>query len=218
MSTLTIVRWTVGPFMENSYLVYDAHRKEGIMIDPGDQEEILIRGIDDRGIRLSCIVNTHGHIDHIGAVAALKKRFGIPFLIHSNDAELVQNAPYFARIIGLPIYPVEIPTIDGYIKHGDTITVGTFEARVIETPGHTAGGVCLHFESEKVLFSGDTLFRGSVGRTDFPGADYETLISSIREKLWTLPDDTVVYPGHGEPTTIGLEKRFNPFAGEPAHS
>ncbi|MHA2621312.1 MAG: MBL fold metallo-hydrolase [bacterium JZ-2024 1] len=216
MGTLKIVRWVVGPVMENTYLVYDEETKEGIFIDPGDEADALIRGAEDIGVIIKRIVNTHGHIDHIGAVSAIQKHWEAPFALHSGDRDLVENAPYFGRLIGLPFYS-EIPVVNEYLEDGNKIFVGTNEGRVIETPGHTAGGICIYFEEDRVLFSGDTLFRGSIGRTDFPGAEYDTLIRSIRKKLWTLPDDTLVYPGHGEVTTIGLEKRYNPFVGGATH-
>lgn len=212
MSVLQIAGWVVGPLMENTYLVYDEETREGIFIDPGDEAEALIEATERLNVRVTKIVNTHGHIDHIGAVEPLKRHFRIPFLIHRLDAELAENAPYSARVIGLS-YNAEVPRVDGHLREGDTISVGDHKGQVIETPGHTAGGICIYFEDAKALFAGDTLFRGSIGRTDFPGGDYDTLIRSIREKLWLLPDDTVVYPGHGELTTIGLEKNYNPFVG-----
>jgi glyoxylase-like metal-dependent hydrolase (beta-lactamase superfamily II) len=202
--------------MENSYLIYDDESKEGVFMDPGGSAEDLIQGATDGGVIVTRIVNTHGHIDHIGAVQALRNHFRVPFFIHPLDAGMVENATDSARRLGLPVYNLEVPAIDGHINEGDRVAVGRFAGRVIETPGHTPGGICVSFDSERILFSGDTLFQGSIGRTDFPGGDYDALINSIREKLWVLPDETIVYSGHGEPTTIGTEKRYNRFVGEGA--
>jgi glyoxylase-like metal-dependent hydrolase (beta-lactamase superfamily II) len=142
-------------------------------------------------------------------VAALKEQLKIPFAIHPADAFLLDNMPGQARMFGLP--PMEVPTIDRELAAGDTIEVGEFRAEVLHTPGHTPGGVCFVFESEKMVFVGDTLFAGSIGRTDLPGGSFKELMEAIKTELMTLDDDFDVLTGHGPPTTIGTERRYNPF-------
>ena len=178
------------------------------MIDPGDEAGIL-KILKTHQLALKYLLHTHGHLDHVSATAALQQQTGAPVLIHEADQILVDNLELQATVFGLAAPGT--PTVDRYIHEGDEINWGTHTLSVIETPGHSPGGVCLSLEGEKILFAGDTLFQDSIGRTDLWGGDYEQLLDSIREQLWQLDDDTVVCPGHGPRTTIGREKRENPF-------
>jgi glyoxylase-like metal-dependent hydrolase (beta-lactamase superfamily II) len=198
-----------GPFQENCFMVWDDQVGQGIFIDPGDEPSRIARSATFKELEILGIFNTHGHLDHAGGVAELKQQLEIPFAIHPEDAFLLENMPGQARMFGLP--PMEVPSIDRELEPGDTIRVGEFEARVLHTPGHTPGGVCFLFESEKMVFVGDTLFAGSIGRTDLPGGSFKQLMESIKTQLMTLDDEFDVLTGHGPPTTIGTERKYNPF-------
>lgn len=189
-----------GMIEENCYIVMDENTNEGFLVDPGADAEILANVVENIKMKPKFILLTHGHWDHIGAVVELKDKFNIPFYISANDNDMIQS--------GQDTYG-STPSPDGYLKEGDTFKFADKTIRVIETPGHTPGGVC--FLVDKSLFTGDTLFNGTIGRTDFVGGSFETLVSSVRRKLATLPEDIKVYPGHGPSTTIGLEKRQNPY-------
>ncbi|MBI4612771.1 MAG: MBL fold metallo-hydrolase [Planctomycetes bacterium] len=197
----------VGPFQENTYLVGCPETGEAAFVDPGDEPERLVQALEESGLRLVAIVNTHAHIDHIGAVGPLKRRFGVPFALHREDEPLLDQARVHAALFGLPA--PERPEVDRYLEDGDEVKVGNLVLRVLHVPGHAPGHVA--FVGDGEVFSGDCLFAGSIGRTDLPGADHETLMRSIREKLLTLGDDVVVRAGHMEDTTIGRERRTNPF-------
>jgi hydroxyacylglutathione hydrolase len=197
-----------GPFVENCF-VASAPSKEAFLIDPGDEPDRIQQQIEELGLKVTAIVNTHGHIDHIGAVAALKASLGVPFYLHVGDHRWVENLPAQAAMFGLP--PRDVPEVDHELIDGQVMQLGELSCRILHTPGHSAGGCCLYFERERVVFVGDTLFQGSVGRTDLPGGNHPTLISSIREKLLGLGDEVVAYSGHGPPTTIGEEREMNPF-------
>lgn len=189
-----------GMIEENCYIVMDENTNEGFLVDPGADAEILANVVENIKMKPKFILLTHGHWDHIGAVVELKDKFNIPFYISANDNDMIQS--------GQDTYG-STPNPDGYLKEGDTFKFADKTIRVIETPGHTPGGVC--FLVDKSLFTGDTLFNGTIGRTDFVDGSFETLVSSVRRKLATLPEDIKVYPGHGPSTTIGLEKRQNPY-------
>ena len=200
--------FVVGMCETNCYIAADSSSKDAIIIDPGDNADAIIETIRTDGLIVRAIVNTHGHADHIAANAALKKQFDCPIMIHELDAPyLADPEANLSALIGY-IEPIS-PPADRLLKDGGEITIGQLVFRVIHTPGHTPGGISL-LENE-VLFSGDTLFADSVGRTDFPGGSHEQLINSIQEKLLVLPDSTLVYPGHGPLTTIGNERQNNPF-------
>lgn len=204
------IEWRmVSVFMENAYLVADKSTGEGYFIDPGDNAAELIALAEENKIKPIAVLNTHAHIDHIAAVAEIKKHFGIKFYLHKEDEIWLDNLARQSRLFG--VADVERPSIDEYLKEGDTLPLGRFSLKVIHTPGHSAGGVCFYIEKAGVLISGDTLFEGSIGRTDFPGGNYDLLISKIKKKLFLLPDETKVYSGHGNPTTVGKEKKSNPF-------
>ena len=200
-------RMTVGPFEENTYLVRAEGGNEGYIIDPGDEAPRILAAVRAAGMTPVAIVNTHGHLDHVGAVAALQAELGLPFWIHRGDEFLLTGLTEQARLFGLA--PLADPRPDRWLDEGDEIPLGAETFRVIHLPGHTPGGIGLL--AGKTLIVGDTLFAGSVGRTDLPGGDWETLARSIRERLLTLPDDVEVWPGHGPRTTIGAERRTNPF-------
>lgn len=200
---------TNGPFVENCFLVADPATKKAILIDPGDEPDRIEATVKRCGVQVVEIVNTHGHIDHAGAVAELKRSLSVPFAIHPDDRMWLKNLASSAAAFGLP--PKETPDIDRELAHGQALTVGDVEGRVLHTPGHTGGGCCLYFPGPKVVFVGDTLFAGSIGRTDLPGGSMKTLLASIRDQLLTLDDDVVVFSGHGPETDIGTERRTNPF-------
>ncbi len=199
---------TVGPFAENSYFVFDEETREAVAIDPGDEPERLLRLMEAEAWKIKYILNTHAHIDHVGAVEAVKEHSGAPFYLPEAELPLLEALPMQAAMFGLS--PPPTPQVDEDLKEGDVFKLaGGIEIEVFSTPGHSPGSVS--FRVGDVLIVGDTLFQGSIGRTDLPGGDLETLLSSIRDRLMAYPDQTVVYPGHGPPTTIGDERRDNPF-------
>ena len=196
----------VGSFAANCYLVSCEETGESILIDPGAQAQQILQMVEDAEAKVKYIVHTHGHVDHMGAAADIKKALGVPLLIHDADSELIKNphddlGAYFGEV--KPVHP------DRSLQDREKITFGNAELEIITTPGHSKGSVCLY--GETILFSGDTLFSGSIGRTDLPGGSFDEIIRSIKEKLLVLPDDTAVYPGHGPATTIAREKQYNPF-------
>jgi glyoxylase-like metal-dependent hydrolase (beta-lactamase superfamily II) len=206
-SKLKIEPLIVGPLFSNCYIVWDEDVKEGVVIDPGDDPGDILDAIKKLKIKIKYILATHGHFDHVGAVAPLLKELNIDFLAHEEDFFFIEDGENAARRWGIDIE--QPPKPDRFIEDGEKIKVGNFELEVIYTPGHSPGGVC--FLNDKMLFGGDTLFQGSIGRTDFRKGSYEDLSKSIKTRLYTLPDDTIVYTGHGPVTTIGDEKRYNAF-------
>lgn len=196
----------VGPFAANCYIAACAQTKEGVIIDPGAEGKHILRVVEDEGIKIKYIINTHGHIDHVGANAVVKEATGAPLLIHAEDGDLCHK-PHAS--LALFAGKLKLAESDRFIKDGEELEVGNLKLKVIHTPGHTKGGICL--KAEKLLFTGDTLFAGSIGRTDLPGGSYSELISAVKEKLLSYPDDTLVYPGHGPASTIREERENNPF-------
>lgn len=199
--------YVVGPLQENSYVVACEESKEAVIIDPGAEAERIYRGITFHGFMLKYIMNTHGHLDHIGGVADLAAKTGAPFLLHEDDLYLIENVD--REPLQAYLQAPAPPRPQQLLKDGGRIQVGALEFQVLHTPGHTPGSVC--FLTGDVLFSGDTLFANSIGRTDLPGGNHAQLLNSIREKLFPLADEIKVYPGHGNATTIGIEREYNPF-------
>jgi hydroxyacylglutathione hydrolase len=199
----------VGPLAVNCYIVGDERTREVIVIDPGGDVRDIVSALAQARARVVAIVLTHAHFDHVMGVAGLKQETGAPLLVGAAEAPILSTAKGQAAFFGLAI-PAPPPP-DRWLNEGQAIRAGALELKVIATPGHTPGGVCLWGEKEGILFSGDTLMRGGIGRTDFPGGSMEALLVSIRTKLLTLPPETIVYPGHGMVTTIGEEKMLNPF-------
>ena len=206
-SKLQVEPLIVGPLFSNCYIVWDEDVKLGVVIDPGDDAGDILDTIKKLGIKIKYILATHGHFDHVGAVAPLRKKLNVDFLAHEDDFFFIEDGENAARRWGIDIE--QPPKPDRFIKDGDKIKVGKFELEVLYTPGHSPGGVC--FLYDKIVFGGDTLFQGSIGRTDFRKGSFEDLSKSIKTRLYTLPDDTIVYTGHGPVTTIGDEKKFNAF-------
>jgi hydroxyacylglutathione hydrolase len=204
---MELYRIIVGQLEVNCFILADKNTKEAVIIDPGEDAQDILKIIKEYGLTIKYIVNTHGHFDHIGANKALKEATGAALLIHEGDAMLMQSAPLQASAFGMESGPS--PKADRYVKHGDILTAGEISLTVLHTPGHSPGGISLL--EQGVVFTGDTLFAGSIGRSDLPGGDLMTLIRSIRKNLLTLPDDTKVFCGHGPATTIGDERKENPF-------
>lgn len=196
----------VGPLGTNCYIIGCEETKIGAVIDPGDEDMRILELL--QGLNLNCqhIILTHGHVDHIGAVNEIQESTDAQIYIHEADAERLVDP---ARYSLLPVGSLKPKSANNLLKDGDRIQVGNITLEVIHTPGHTPGGVCL--KTEKILITGDTLFAGSVGRSDLPGGSHNELINSIKTKLLVFPNDTAVYPGHGPSSTIGAEKKINPF-------
>lgn len=200
----------VGPLEVNCYILADPETKEAFVIDPGGNAEEIMRVVEADGLKVKYIVNTHGHFDHVGADGTLRNAFaGSELAIHRLDTELLSEAHDHGVIFGAKLKPQPAP--DTLLEDGAVLRAGSLSLRVIHTPGHTRGGVCLFEEKEGLLFTGDTLFAGSVGRTDFPGGSFEDLIGSILNKVLPLGDEVKVFPGHGPSSTIAREKGTNPF-------
>jgi hydroxyacylglutathione hydrolase len=199
----------VGSFTANCYIVGSSSTNKGMIIDPGAEAPTILRTVQQMGLSISLIVATHAHIDHVGALRAVQQKTGAHFALHEAEKGLLLTAP-MRMLTSLGISPVKSPPRpDRLLKDSDHIDIGDLHFTVLYTPGHSAGGICL--SGHGVVFSGDTLFNLGIGRTDFPGMSYKRLLKSIREKLMVLPDETTVYPGHGPPTTVGNERRGNPF-------
>jgi len=204
---LIIKELTVGPIMANCYIVGCNQTKEAVVIDPGDEADRILNSLAESNLSVAYIINTHGHFDHVGANRKMKEATGASILIHALDAPMLSQLSASAAAWGLSVE--DSPMADKMLLEGQRVSFGMITLEVLHTPGHTPGGVSLY--TNGVVFVGDTLFAGSIGRTDFPGGDYDTLIASIRNKLFVLEDNVRVLCGHGPETTIGQEKRFNPF-------
>ena len=199
----------VGPLACNCTILGDEESHDAIVIDPGDEVGRIHRRLDSLGLKLKQIIVTHAHIDHVGGALRLKRLTGAPNLLNENDLPLLAMMESQAGWIGIPTPETAPP--DGSLADGQLVGLDRYPAEVLHTPGHTQGSVCLHFAPLKLLVAGDTLFAGSIGRTDLPGGNSEQIIDSIHSRLLPLPDETRVLTGHGPATTIGAERRSNPF-------
>ncbi len=209
---MIIKQLAVGPIMANCFILGCGDTRKAAVIDPGDEAHRILDILGREDLTVAQIVNTHGHFDHVSANKKMKEATGAPISIHPLDAPMLTSLSASAAAWGMSAE--DSPAPDKTIEDGDTIEVGNLTLKVLHTPGHTPGGVSLLVD--EAVFVGDTLFQGSIGRTDFPGGNFETLRESIHSKLFTLDDAVTVYPGHNQPTTIGQERRFNPFVGENA--
>lgn len=206
------LRWrciTVGPFAMNAYLLWDEHTRAGVLIDPGDEIDRIADAVKATAVQLQRIVLTHAHLDHVLHCHAAQKRFELPVYLHRDDLPLLQNIGRQAEMLGFSLGDVPPPQVAGYLAEGDKLMLGQNLLTVLHGPGHSPGSLILI--GERLAVVGDVLFRGSIGRTDLPGGSYARLMQTITEKLLVLEDDVVVLPGHGEETTIGFERRHNPF-------
>lgn len=208
---LEVRGFTFNAFQENTWVI--SSQGEAMIIDPGcydrAEQSLLDEHIRTSGLRVKYLINTHGHIDHVLGNAHVSSAYGVPVMIHELDVPVLQAVKAYAFNYGFPNY-AEAPA-EGRLNEGQILTLGDTSCSVMFLPGHAPGHTGLYFEQEQKIFSGDVLFEQSIGRTDLPGGDFDTLIRSIREKLFKLPEETMVYPGHGDTTTIGSEKRNNPF-------
>jgi len=214
--TFLLDTFVCPPFAENTYFVGDSAAGEAVVIDPGGRIDEVLRTAELRGVRITQIWGTHSHIDHMAGVAELQRRTGAPFLLHPEAVPMLVGLPVQADRFGMP--PVEVPTVQGLLAAGDTVSVGRYAFTVRDTPGHAPGHVTfvgpdVAYEgvTAPVAFCGDVIFLGSIGRTDLPGGDYAQLLRSIEEQIVTLDDTTVLFSGHGPATTVGRERRSNPF-------
>lgn len=199
----------VGSIGANCYIVGCERTKAALIIDPGGDGDKILQRVDELGLSVEFIINTHGHLDHIAENRYLKQETGAKLSIHKDDAEMLIDPEKNLSALFDPTSPITSPPADIFLSDGDKVDLGEHTFQVLHTPGHTAGGICLR--SSKVVFTGDTLFAGSIGRTDFPGGSYSEILTSIRMKLCPLDDDLVIYPGHGPATTLGFEKCSNPY-------
>ena len=204
----------VGALQCNCSILGDEETREAIVIDPGDEVERILGVLKQHSLKAKYILNTHAHFDHVGNCRELKEATGAEIWLHKADLPIYESAPRQAAMFAMyGVKPIRMTAVDQFMRDADGVQVGKISAQVINTPGHTPGSLSLHVpgSAREVLFAGDTLFNGSIGRTDLPGGDYRQLLSSIKAKLLALPDDTLVIPGHGERTTLAREKESNYF-------
>jgi hydroxyacylglutathione hydrolase len=197
----------VGPFASNCYIVGSESSKKGFIIDPGAEAKVILKTVKDLGLTIPLIVATHTHVDHVGALKSVRDETGAEFALNSSQAGLGLLSQVLSSMAGGSLS--QLPKPDRLLKDGDTIDINGLHFTVLHTPGHSPDGISLY--GHGIVFTGDALFNYGIGRTDFPGCSYDQLMESIQNKLMTLPDETIVYPGHGPSSTIGEEKRGNPF-------
>ena len=211
---LHINAFVFNPFEENTYVLYD-ETKACVIIDPGcyetDEKEELTSFIKDNNLQVSMLLNTHCHIDHVLGNSLVKEKYKVKLYIHQKDEVVLRAVSSYASNYGFHQYQPAEP--DAYLEEGKTITFGNQTLEIIFVPGHSPGHVAFYHREQKLIIGGDVLFNRGIGRTDLPGGDFHTLIDSIRRKLFALPDDVTVYPGHGPETTLGYEKKTNPYCG-----
>ena len=200
---------TVGPFQENCYIVGDERSGEGAIVDPGDEAARIAMAVEETGLEIGSIIVTHAHVDHVGAVVGLVDEYSCPVLMHAEAEPMLKELPTQAMMMGMRFG--RVPTVDRYVEDDEVLEVGDLGLRSLYTPGHAPGHLAFYVENEGIVLSGDALFAGSIGRVDLPGGSMEVLMRSIEERLLTLPDETLVYSGHGPRTTIGNERTSNPF-------
>jgi glyoxylase-like metal-dependent hydrolase (beta-lactamase superfamily II) len=201
-----------GALLVNCYIIGDEKTRDAVVVDPGGDADAILYLLKEDDLRLKAIINTHSHFDHIGGNAELKRAANAPILIHPAEKDMLTGMNSLASQWGIPFEPS--PPADGTLGEGDVVEIGKLKLDVLHTPGHSPGGISLKVRDMPMVIVGDSLFQFSIGRTDFPGASHALLLRSIREKLLTLGDDCEVYPGHGPPTIIGREKKYNPFLNE----
>lgn len=206
-NALWIERRAVEPFLKNGYVLACPATQQAIYIDPGEEATQLIEWIEEKGLHLIAIVNTHAHVDHICGIGAVRQKWDVPIYLHPDDQFLYEHLKEQTEAFGLPYSP--IPPVDRPLHHGQELPVGQLRVKVHHTPGHSPGGVCLEVADH--VFCGDALFAGSIGRTDLPGGSSETLMKSIRERILPLGEHRILHPGHGPDTTVGRERESNPF-------
>lgn len=204
-----LITLVVGPLEVNCYILFDPASKNAFIIDPGDDATLIKEAIEANGLKTKYIVNTHAHFDHVGANREIKDLTGAKIALHAHDAVLMGEASERGAIWGIKTR--EQPAPDLLLKDGSTLSAGPLTLKVLHTPGHTPGGVCLLAKGAGIVFTGDTLFAGSIGRTDMEGGSHDVLIKSIKTRLLPLDDSVKVYPGHGPATTMAMEKETNPF-------
>ncbi len=209
---LSIQTFTFNAFAENTYLAYD-ETKECVIIDPGcysrEEQYELTEFIESEKLRVKYLLNTHCHVDHVLGNYFIKDKYRVPFLMHEQDFATLKSVKLYAPMYGFPSYHEAEP--DGFLKEGEEVKFGNARWKILFLPGHAPGHIGFYDDKEKIIFGGDVLFDSSIGRTDLPGGNFNTLLHSIQQKLFLLPDDVVVYPGHGPTTTIGKEKISNPY-------
>lgn len=212
---MNIAQLTFNPFQENTYLLWD-ETGEAVIVDAGNyterETEQLLRFVEEKGLRPVLAVNTHGHVDHMLGVERVKQAYGIPFALHAEDRFLIESAPTHGAMYGFKVDAV--PEVNRELVDGDEVRFGNTVLRVIHTPGHTPGHVCLYEPENKVLLTGDTIFRESIGRTDLPGGNYGWIMQSIIDRILPLGEEVAFYPGHGPSSTLGHEMHYNPFITE----
>lgn len=209
MADIGIKTLVVGPLDVNCYILWDKETKDGVVVDPGGNADVIAETVKSLGVKTVSIIDTHGHFDHVGGNGELAELLNVKVAIHEDDAHMIEGASAQSAFYGHKID--DLPAPDVTFTDGTTIEAGSLAVKILHTPGHTTGGVCLYVEDAEILITGDTLFAGSIGRSDLPGGDHETLLASIKNKILPLPADVRVFPGHGGSSTVGEERKYNPF-------